>query len=54
MLLLRYIFLLIILYWIIKRITKLTRIVNSDPRYQKPKKEKDKHGGDYIDYEEIE
>lgn len=51
---LRYLFLGIVLYWIIQRIFKLTKAVNSDPRYQKPKKKDDKHGGDYVDYEEIE
>ena len=51
----KYIIIGILGYWIIKRVFKITAAVSQDKQTHVPKDEKqDKHGGDYVDFEEIE
>jgi hypothetical protein len=52
----KYLLIGIIAYWIMKRVFRINNAVrNNEP--QKPNqtpKQEDKHGGDYVDYEEVE
>ena len=55
----RYILLGLVAYWLFKRVFKIRDAVRTDrhpSQPQAPKKEpkKDKHGGEYVDYEEVE
>jgi hypothetical protein len=59
----KYLFLGLIIYWVVKRISRISYVVRQNDSQkqettvnnsQKPTKKNDKHGGQYVDYEEVE
>jgi hypothetical protein len=58
----RYIILGILIYWIVKRVFRVTEAVKQDKVNAeqgtevkgKPKPRKDNHGGEYVDYKEVD
>ena len=59
----KYLFLGLIIYWVVKRISRISNVVRqNEPKKQdttvnnsqKTTKKNDKHGGEYVDYEEVE
>jgi len=59
----KYLFLGLIIYWVVKRISRISNAVrqnNSQKQQttvnnsQKTTKKNDKHGGEYVDYEEVD
>ncbi|MBT8327162.1 MAG: hypothetical protein KJP21_05530 [Bacteroidia bacterium] len=51
----KYIIIGILGYWIIKRVFRISAAVNQEKQTQSPKETKeDRHGGDYVDFEEID
>ena len=51
----KYIIIGILGYWIVKRVFKISSAVNQDRQAHAPKEEnQDKHGGDYVDFEEVD
>ncbi len=46
----------ILLFWIYKRVFRIKEAVKEDSsnNNNQPNSKKDNHGGDYVDYEEIE
>lgn len=56
----RYLLLGLLIYWIVKRIFRVSEVVKNDTNNRDTKvkgntqKKKDNHGGEYIDYREVE
>ena len=47
----KYLLVIVLIYFIASRVFKISNSVKKDKRSKKPK---DKHGGEYVDYEEID
>jgi len=59
----KYLFLGLIIYWVVKRISRISHVVRQNDSQkqqttvnnsQKTTKKNNKHGGEYVDYEEVE
>lgn len=50
----KYLIIGVIAYFILKRVLNIGSAVNKDSQQSAPPVDKDKHGGEYVDYEELD